>query len=99
MLLENGYETKTTFWQDFSIADAFGIEAIKDTFKRSFRDWKYNCEYITELAMVMSWKSCSWYEKDRQKSELYAQYYHKVDSWCLDNLKDKELEYYIRTTD
>lgn len=26
------YECITTFWEDFSIADAFGIEAIKDTF-------------------------------------------------------------------
>ena len=30
--LENGYETKTTFWEDFTIADAFGVDAINDTF-------------------------------------------------------------------
>ena len=30
----------TTFWQDFSIADAFGVAAIKDTFKRAFAEWK-----------------------------------------------------------
>lgn len=26
-----GYEPKTTFYTDFSIADNFGIDAIKDT--------------------------------------------------------------------
>ncbi len=37
-----GYEQKTTFWMDFSIADKFGIAAIKDTYKRAFRDCIYN---------------------------------------------------------
>lgn len=99
MRLENGYETKTTFWEDFSIADAFGIPAIKDTFNRAFKEWKNNYEYITELACVMSWKSCTWYDKDNEKSRLYANYYHEVDNWCLDNLKGDELTYYIKTTD
>lgn len=45
MKLENGYETKTTFWEDFSIADAFGADAIKDTFDRSFKNWKNNYEF------------------------------------------------------
>ena len=99
MRLENGYETKTTFWKDFSIADAFGIPAIKDTFNRAFSEWKNNYEYVTELSMIMSLKSCAWYDKDNQKSELYANYYHEVDNWCLDNLKGDELTYYIKTTD
>jgi len=98
-ILENGYELKTTFWQDFTIADAFGAEAIKDTYKRSFRDWKNDVEYITELACVMSWKSCYWYQKNNEYSMLYANYYHKVDNWCMNNLKGKDLEYYIRITD
>lgn len=29
---ENGYETQTTFWEDFSNADKFGESAIRDTF-------------------------------------------------------------------
>ena len=27
-MLENGYELQTTFWNDFSIADRFGLSAI-----------------------------------------------------------------------
>lgn len=98
-ILENGYEIKTTFWSDFSIADAFGIDAIKDTFNRAFNEWKNNTEYVTELACVMSWKSCAWYKKNNEYSMLYADYYHKVDEWCMNNLKGKDLNYYLKCTD
>lgn len=98
-ILENGYEIKTTFWSDFSIADAFGIDAIKDTFNRAFSEWKNNTEYVTELACVMSWKSCAWYEKNNEYSTLYADYYHKVDEWCMNNLKGKDMNYYLKWTD
>lgn len=36
----NGYEPITTFWQDFSIADKFGIAAIEDTYRRVKSEWK-----------------------------------------------------------
>ena len=96
---ENGYETKTTFWEDFTIADAFGVDAINDTFKRSFDGWKNNVEYITELAMVMSWKSCYYYGKNEEYMNLYSELYHKVDEWCMNNLINSDLIYYIDTTD
>ena len=99
MRLENGYETCTTFWEDFTIADAFGDKAIEDTFKRSFKGWKYNVKYMTELAMVMSWKSCAWYEKNQERSALYSRLYHQADEYCLDNFKGEDLRYYIQTTD
>lgn len=38
----NGYEPKTTFWTDFSIADMFGAEGIKDTYNRAKEDWQDN---------------------------------------------------------
>ena len=99
MKLENGYETKTTFWEDFTIADAFGVDAINDTFKRSFDGWKNNVEYITELAMVMSWKLCYYYGKNETYMNLYSELYHKVDEWCMNNLINSDLIYYIDTTD
>lgn len=98
-ILENGYEIKTTFWSDFTIADKFGISAIRETFNNAFNSWKNNTEYITELACVMSWKSCDWYGKNDDYCVLYSDYYHKVDSWCMDNLKGEDLEYYLKWTD
>lgn len=73
-----GYTQKTTFWQDFSIADAFGISAIKDTYKRAFKSWKTNTEYVTELVMVLNWKCWQWYEKgNKAYSELYGELFYE----------------------
>ena len=33
---EVGYDLMTTFWEDFSIADKYGIAGVKDTYKRAF---------------------------------------------------------------
>lgn len=94
-----GYTQKTTFWQDFSIADAFGIPAIKDTYKRAFEAWKTNTEYVTELVMVLNWKCWQYAQKNEAYCELYADLFYKAQGWCYDNLKGDDLTYFIRTTD
>jgi hypothetical protein len=99
MRLENGYETKTTFFEDFNIANAFGADAIKDTFERAFKEWKNNLEYVTELAMVMSIYSCYFYEKNENYMIIYSDYYHKVDDYVFKHFKGEDLIYYIKTTD
>ena len=97
---EIGYTQQTTFWMDFSIADKFGNSAIKDTYKRAFEAWKDDYIFLTELAMVMNRKCWYWYEKGNQtRSELYSDLYYQTRDYALDNLKGKELSYYIRTTD
>jgi hypothetical protein len=98
-ILENGYEVKTTFWSDFTIADAFGVDAIKDTYKNAFNSWKHHYEYVTELALVCNWKLFSYYEKDEDKYNLYLKLYQQTDEWCMNNLKGSELMYYIQWTD
>jgi hypothetical protein len=36
------WERKTTFGDDFDIADSFGCDAVLDTFNRAFTEWKDN---------------------------------------------------------
>lgn len=93
------YEFKTTFWSDFTIADAFGTEAIKDTFNRAFKYWKDNYEYLTELVLVLNWKIWQHYEKNETYAKLYNELWLKADNYGLDNLKGDELNYFIRTLD
>ena len=93
------YEFKTTFWSDFTIADAFGTEAIKDTFNRAFKYWKNNYEYLTELVLVLNWKIWQHYEKNETYAKLYNELWIKADNYGLDNLKGDELDYFIRTLD
>ena len=49
-----GYTPVTTFWDDFTIAEAFGGNAVRDTFNRAFDEWKGNYKYLTELVMVLN---------------------------------------------
>lgn len=94
-----GYTQITTFFSDFSIADIFGKSAVMDTYKRAFRDWKHDYKYITELNMVLNWKSWQHVDDDPNLSNLYIELYYKLRDWCFDNLKGEALSYYIRTTD
>ena len=103
-----GYEPKTTFWRDFSIADIYGPEAIADTFKRAFREWRGDVTYLAELALVLNHKGCAYYYVSEQRdndpilyklAELYFAMYRKVDDWARENLTGEDEEYYFRVTD
>lgn len=95
----NGYETKTTFWQDFSIADHFGIRAIQDTYRRAAAEWKKNAVYMTELVMVLNWKCWSWHRKNDTFCRLYSDLYYKARDLAFDTLEGDDLRYFINTTD
>ena len=93
------YQQKTTFWQDFTIADHFGINAIKDTHKRAFESWKNNTEYLTELVLVLNWKIWDWYEKNEKIAEVYNTLWEYTQNWAYDNLKGDELKYFLEVID
>ena len=42
-----GYKPQTTFYMDYSIAEHFGVNAVKETFERAFENWKNDIVYIT----------------------------------------------------
>lgn len=99
-----GYKPITTFYEDFSIADKFGIDAIKDTYNRAFNEWKSDYKYLTELVMVLNWKIAEHYkeggtDKDNEIAKLYNDLYLKADEYAVDNLKDEQLKYFYNTTD
>lgn len=95
-----GYVPKTSFYRDFSIADVFGgASAVRDTYRRAFKEWKDNVEYLTELVMVLNWKSWEHYESNEKLCEVYVELYEKASAWACENLKGEDLEYYFRTTD
>lgn len=94
-----GYKPITTFYQDFSIADRFGISAIEDTFNRAFSEWKSNYKYLTELVMALNWKIWEHYEHNDLYAEKYNDLYETASIYAESNLKDDELSYYYRTID
>lgn len=94
-----GYKQITTFFQDFSIAEVCGIQAVQDTFHRAFNEWKNDYKYLTELVMVLNWKIWQWYQKDDRLAETYNNLWEYADAYACDNLKGEELDYFYRTTD
>lgn len=93
------YELKTTFYSDFSIADHFGVRAVKDTYKRAFNEWKHDYVYLTELVMILNWKIWEHYEKNTELARLYNNLWQEADGYACNNLKGEELSYFYHTTD
>ena len=94
-----GYKPITTFWSDFSVADAFGTSAVADTFKRAFAEWKGNYKYLTELVMVLNHKIWQWFEKNAALAAMYNDFWEIADQYALNNLKGEELDYFYTVTD
>jgi hypothetical protein len=94
------YTYFTTFRQDFSIADLFGIAAIKDTFRRAFKEWRSHYDYLTELVLVLNDKCWEHFHAGNfDYSELYAKLYYEALDYAYANLTGEELAYFRRTTD
>ena len=95
----NGYTPITTFYEDFSIADHFGVPAIRDTYCRAFNTWQNNIEYMSELVMVLNWKIWEHHRSNYMIAEMYADLWREADQWVVDHFDGDDLKYYIRTTD
>ena len=94
-----GYRPFTTFFKDFSVAETFGVDAVRETYNRAFNEWKNNYKYLTEFVMVLNWKMQEHYQHNDTLATLYNELWTKADGWACDNLQDEELSYFYRTTD
>lgn len=99
--VETGYKPLTTLWNDFSIADAFGLQAIKETYTSGLDYAKNDYKNMTELVLVLNHKCWQHYEKDNDKSMLYSDLYYAAQDAFFDLYRDNQdaCEYYYRTTD
>lgn len=89
-----------TFWMDFTIADAFGVNAIKDTFNRAFKEWKGDYQMLTALVVTLNHKIWEHYEHHNDDlAKLYDSLWRQAEDYALTNLKGDELQYYYDVTD
>lgn len=98
------YEYFTTFWQDFDVAEIYGENAIRDTAKRAFDEWKDDVKYLTELVMIINHKCWDFYHTGAMRmSELYDDMYYEYYDKALDYLEEKgnedDISYFVRTLD
>ena len=94
------YEFKTTFWSDFTIAEAVGVKAIKDNFDRAFNEWKDDVVYLTELVLVTNWKLWMFNDSGNEAyTDLYYKLYEKANNYAYENLKGEDKKYFFDVTD
>lgn len=103
-----GYEPKTTFWQDFSIADTFGLGAIHNTFARAFRTWRDDVVYLAEFALVLNHKGIWFYQASEQYnddeylyalSQTYFAMFRTVHDYARGHFSGDDADYYFNVTD
>ena len=89
-----------TFWMDFTIADAFGVKAIQDTYNRAFKEWKSDYKMLTALVVTLNHKIWEHYEADHNElAELYDQLWRTADEYAYTHLTDDALAYFLEVTD
>ena len=101
-----------TFDKDFYIAELFGVESIKETYKRAFFGWKHDIRYLTALALTMNDRGWRWHKKCDELADLYFGFWRELDQYILDGEEDEsgedynyknftsnEVSYFIRAVD
>lgn len=95
-----GYECITTFWDDFSLADVFGKQAVKQTYDMAFKECESNYKYLTELVIVLNHKCRALYHAgNKELSQLYHDLYYKAHHYACEHLKGEEFDYYFNIVD
>lgn len=86
----------STFYGDFTIADKFGVNAIKSTYRDCFGGFKEDVTYMAELVVALNWKIWEHYDKGNQEfARVYDDLWRKADDYCCNHFKGEELrEYY-----
>lgn len=95
-----GYTPITTFYEDFSIADLFGVKAIRDTFKQGLKNAAFmGYKELTEFVMALNWKIHEHYGRNDTFAELYSELWEKASDYANETLEGEEAHYYYRTID
>ncbi len=89
----------TTFWSDFTIAEAFGMNAVADTFNRAFSEWRSDYRYLTDLVIVLNHKTWQHWDSNRKLGELYCKLFETADRYAVETLKGDELHWFYKYTD
>ena len=93
------YNFESTFWEEFSIAEDYGAEGVKEHYDLVFNQWKDNIKFLTELVLVLNIKIFIWYGVDDTIGKMYDQLWKETDGYAIDTLKGDDLHYYLHTLD
>jgi len=93
------FKFESTFWEEFSIAEDYGVDGVKEHYNLVFPQWKDNLKYLTELVLVLNLKLFIWFKVDDDLGRMYEQLWMESDQYALNTLKGDDLHYYLHTLD
>lgn len=93
------YNFISTFYEEFSISDHYGVDGVREHYKMVFNEWKDNYRFLTELTLVLNIKIWSWFKLNDELGLVYDELWKETDSYALKHLKGEELDYYLTTLD
>lgn len=94
----NGYKTITTFWADLTIVEAFGLDAVQDTYNRVKKEWAHNYEYFTEFILCLNHKIWQHYKTNEPLARLYDKLWREADEIAA-TWTGEAAEHYFNVTD
>jgi hypothetical protein len=98
-LMEVGKTRKTTFFSDLSIAEVYGVNAVKDTYNRVMKEWGNNLEFMCEWVVSLNQKIWQHVNRNQNLARVYDELWQSADNYCRKHFKGDELKYYYRYID
>ena len=90
----------STFYADFSVADVYGEDAIRETFASAFSNWKGDARMFVELVAALNHKIWFWYEAGVEEySALYDSLWRKADEYGCEHFKGEDANHYFQVLD
>lgn len=86
-LAESGKERKTTFMNDLSIGEWYGLNGVLDTVKNVMSSWKDDEKYMAEFVLCCNWKA---WEHDARKNANWVHFW----SFVYEHVRDLMYDYY-----
>ena len=94
-----GKKRKTTFFSDLSIAECYGVKAVKDTYKNVMRSWGKDIDFMCEWVICLNQKIWQHYNSKPELAKVYDELWRKADDYCRKHFKGEELSTYYAYTD
>ena len=88
------------FMNDFAIADMFGEEAIRDTYRRAKAEWKHNADYYGSLVMTLNHRLWFHYDSGNEDyARIYDELWRDANESIYELFKGEELSQIIQFLD
>ena len=95
----NPYTPITTFFSDLSIAEFYGEESIRETYRDVIASWGEDIKYITEFSMCLNHKIWQLYKHCDHIARVYDELWRKSVNYIVNHFEGEDLSYYYRVTD